>query len=91
MTYPRDSRNTMTRIFPQEGTVIGNPFRSSLPVPEVGAKAPQEKWESHCESAVAYLSGEVGETSIIAFGCTGEKIFRCASGTHRSQCDNRKE
>lgn len=89
VTYPGHSRNAMARIFPQKGAVIGNPLRSPLPVPEIGSQAPQHERESHRESTVAYVAGEIGETPIITPRCTGKIIIRCASGTHHWQCDNR--
>ena len=91
MTYPGDGRSAMTRIFPQKGAVIGNPLRSPFPAPEISAEAPQEEWEPHRERAVAYVSAEIGETPIITFRCTGEKIIRCAANTQRSHCDNGQE
>jgi hypothetical protein len=81
----------MTRIFPQKGTVIGNPFRSAFAFPEIGAEATQEKRESHRESAVAYVAADIGETAIISPRRSGEKIVRRASNTHRSQCDDCQE
>ena len=91
MTYPGDGRNAMTRIFPQKGSVIGNPLRSAFAVPEIGAEPAQEKRGAYRESAVAYVSGEIGEAPIITPRCAGEKIVRRTSGTYRGQCDERQE
>ena len=91
MTYPSDSRNAVQRIFSQKGAVIRNPLRSAFPVPEIGAKAPQKEWHSHCGSAVANISAEIGETPIITFGCSGEKVVRCTFNTHCRQRDNDRE
>ncbi len=61
MTYPGDGRNTVAGIFPEESSVIDNPYRGPFPIPERGAKTAQNKREPDRERSVANLSGNSPE------------------------------
>ena len=70
MTNPGYSGNTVACIFPQEHSIVGNPFGGLLSRAKIRAKPTQHKRKSHRKGAVTNLSGGVGKTAIFTPRCT---------------------